>query len=206
MCAAQLLSAELSDIEQEEVQNRTSNQPALVVFGQNNAAKAFVVNEIFNRPILPQAEDVDPTRSQSMSDSSPGAKDVLWRRVNFRYGEQTNISLCLPGSFELLDNDVERYKQPLTTVPRRDLEITSGEYEEEDLAKWTAALEVTLNDPLLQEGGGLIVAPQWTPGRHSTFMNIFHSCVEAVVPIIVYAIAHSTFTTEVGIIWLRFVG
>jgi hypothetical protein len=184
--SAQLLSAEFSESEREIIEEQTNCSPSVIVIGQSNTAKAYVVNEIFNRPILP----VD------LSEANP---NLVWRRVNFCYGDHLSARLCLPNSFEVLDSLEVHKRSSWRTVPLHDLETHGADYDEEGLAKWTTALEVTLCDPLLKDGASVVLAPMWTPGCHNAMLNIYNNCVDGKVPIVVYAICANYFSEEVSL-------
>lgn len=68
------------------------------------------------------------------------------RRIHFKHGRQTRISLALPGQYELVHNLVA-HQGRWETIPEEDLEIHE---DNEDLAHQIAELEVTLNHTLLQ--------------------------------------------------------
>ena len=113
--------AELSPTEEEQIESVTKKYPCLLVLGQTCYAKAFIVNQIFNKHVLPVI-DYD-------EDSSSSA--VKWRMIRFKYGEKNNIGLGIPGtSFELLDSLVA-YKQPWDTIPEEDLEAGYNTDEED---------------------------------------------------------------------------
>ena len=155
----------------------THKVPCLVVLGQTNYAKAFIVNEIFNRTLLPPIDYGDET--------------VRWRTVSFRFGERTSVSLALPGSFELVD-DLECFNKNWITIPQKDLELP---IKEEDSAKDTAVLEVKLNHPLLKYGGQVAVSPcNW-----GTVRQVYMQCTEDVSPVTIYAISKNVFSEKVKI-------
>ena len=116
--------AELSRAEEEQIESVTKKYPCLLVLGQTCYAKAFIVNQIFNKHVLPVIE----------YDEDSSSTTVKWRMIRFKYGEKNNIGLGIPGtSFELLDSLVA-YKQPWDTIPEEDLEAGYNT-DDEDHAK-----------------------------------------------------------------------
>ncbi len=106
----------------------------MLILGQTCYAKAFIVNQIFNKNILPVIDYDD----DSLSDSS---SIVKWRMVRFKYGDKNNIGLGIPGtSFELLESLVSGH-QPWHTIPEEDLEVGYNT-DDEDHAKDVALLDV----------------------------------------------------------------
>ena len=133
--AGQNFYAELSPAEEEQIESVIKKYPCLLVLGQTCYAKAFIVNQIFNKNILPVIDYDD----ESPNDNTPSVK---WRMVRFKYGDKNNIGLGIPGtSFELLDSLVA-YKQPWHTIPEEDLEVGQNT-EEEGSAKDVALLDVS---------------------------------------------------------------
>ena len=174
----QSLIAELCEDEDEQIKSIVRKPPCLVVFGQTLYAKAFLVNEIFNKTILPQAE---------------GDEGKRWRMVRFRYGDHQNISLSLPGSYELVDN-LQAYSGPWQTVPLEDLEVASSDLEGSDCAKGNAVLEVRLPHHLLKESGQVVVS-QWNVG---TVDQVYNKSVKDVVPVVVYVISRDKLSDKVS--------
>lgn len=175
------LVAELSDIEEEEIESVVRRPPCIVIFGQTLYAKAHVVNELFNKVILPLVEVND--------------RDVRWRMVRFKHGEQNNISLALPGSYELVDH-LAAYNRPWQTIPNEDLEVESSlsQSPNNDLAKGLACLEVRLPLALLKECQ-VVVGP-WNTW---TVEEVYKESTDGVMPILVYAISKDILSDEVSL-------
>ncbi len=150
----------------------------MVILGQTNYAKAFIVNEIFGKTILPPVDYENEA--------------VKWRSVRFKYGDKSNIAFELPGSYELVDN-LAAYNQSWQTIPQEDLEINVSE--KEDLAKWSAGLEVKLCHPLLKDGGQIWVSPC---NANTTLQEIYQGCTEDIVPIFIYSIVEESFSEKVS--------
>ncbi|XP_064488035.1 dual serine/threonine and tyrosine protein kinase-like isoform X2 [Ornithodoros turicata] len=146
---------------------------ALIVLGQSCYAKACVINELFGQTVLPV--------------TSPLSDDgrMSWRMVRFCYGFQTEISLALPNSFELVEH-LAAYDQPWRTIPRADLEL-EGEARN-DPALNNAVLEIRMKHVLLKDDVQVVMTP--CDGENSLcFEQIYLRATESTTPILIYAIA-----------------
>ena len=177
-------SADLSKGEEDEIESTIRKRPCLLILGQNCQAKAAIVNQIFNKNILPST-NYDEYEST-----------IRWRMVRFRYGDRTSVSLSVPGtSFELVDT-LTAYSRPWNTLPREDLEVGTKKDGEADLARDSASLEVRLAHSLLKDGGQVIVSP-WNYG---TVEQVYQRCAEDVIPVVIYAIATEQLLQKVSIV------
>ncbi|XP_074645323.1 dual serine/threonine and tyrosine protein kinase-like isoform X2 [Tubulanus polymorphus] len=165
----QILSADLYPEEEEEIENIINQPQCIVVLGQTSNAKANIINDLFSQTILPLVEDHE---------------EVTWRMVRFKYGNQNNLSLSLPGSYELVDN-LAAYNQSWRTVPIADLKISDDDTK--DVAHGRATLEVTLNHPLLKDGTQVVMSP-CRMDYEGTIEQVYQKCTEDVLPILIYAI------------------
>uniref|UniRef100_A0A131YVD8 Dual serine/threonine and tyrosine protein kinase n=1 Tax=Rhipicephalus appendiculatus TaxID=34631 RepID=A0A131YVD8_RHIAP len=158
---------------------RTVMQPvALVVLGHSCWAKARVVNELFGQSVLPVTSPV--------GDES----QLTWRMVRFSAGNQTEISLALPNSFELVEH-LAAYDQPWRTIPRADLEV-EGEARK-DPALSAAALEIRMKHPLLRDEVQVVA----TPCNDSlSFEQTYRRAIEGCTPLLLYAFAEEAFTEK----------
>ncbi|XP_076307485.1 dual serine/threonine and tyrosine protein kinase-like isoform X2 [Tachypleus tridentatus] len=95
--SCQLLRVKLSTREEEFVWKITKQPLGLIILGQNCWAKASVVNELFGQPLLPMLFPAQDYEEKSLS----------WRMVCFSYGSQTQITLALANSYELVDQLVD---------------------------------------------------------------------------------------------------
>ncbi|XP_064632295.1 dual serine/threonine and tyrosine protein kinase-like isoform X2 [Lineus longissimus] len=176
----QLVSADVTQQEQEEIESITERPPCIVVLGQTVYAKAFIVNELFNQTLLP------------IIDREQNTDKISWRMVRFKYGTKLNVSLCLPGSYELVDN-LAAYRQKWRTLPRQDLELSDDE--RKDPAKGVAILEVTLNHPLLKDGAEVVMSA-WNADLEGNVEQTLKKCSEDVLPILIYAIGNDKLSAK----------
>lgn len=129
----QLNSISFPRHEEEYLQLTVNCRPCLLIFGQNCNAKCQLLNMLLGERLLP-------------TNKVSSEENCKRRRIRFRYGRQTRISLALPGQYELVHNLVA-HQGRWETIPEEDLEIHG---DKEDLAHQIAELEVTLNHTLLQ--------------------------------------------------------
>lgn len=140
------------------------------------------MNELFNQPLLP------------IIDREQDTDKISWRMVRFKYGPKLNLSLCLPGSYELVDN-LAAYSQKWRTIPRQDLELRDDE--RKDSAKGVAILEVTLNHPLLKDGAEVVMSA-WNADLEGNVEQTLIKCTEDVLPILIYAIGNDRLSAKVS--------
>ncbi|XP_053377441.1 dual serine/threonine and tyrosine protein kinase-like isoform X2 [Mercenaria mercenaria] len=169
-----LVSLEVLHEAVEEILSSADKLPGIVVLGQNEYCKSQMVNELFQRTIFPTFYPNDIERR--------------YRTVRFKYGENLCINLELPDEYSLAEN-LEAYKSPWNTIPRKDLEIS--ENEEPDSAVGTAVLEVSFNHQLLRCGCTLVVA-----ASNVLFEEELKRCMENISPILIYAFHTESFTTK----------
>ncbi|CAN7995780.1 unnamed protein product, partial [Ixodes hexagonus] len=167
---AQLAQLRLNEADDKFIASAVSQPVALVVLGQSCWAKACVVNELFGQTVLPV--------------TSPGSEEgqLTWRMVRFcpGTGNQTEISLALPNSFELVEH-LAAYDQPWRTIPRADLELEGDA--RHDPALSTAVLEIRMKHPLLREEVQVVA----TPCNDSSFEQTYFKAVEGCTPLLIYA-------------------
>ncbi|CAN7982056.1 unnamed protein product, partial [Ixodes pacificus] len=167
---AQLAQLRLNEADDKFIASAVNQPVALVVLGQSCWAKACVVNELFGQTVLPV--------------TSPGSEEgqLTWRMVRFCPGtsNQTEISLALPNSFELVEH-LAAYDQPWRTIPRADLELEGDA--RHDPALSTAVLEIRMKHPLLREEVQVVA----TPCNDSSFEQTYFKAVEGCTPLLIYA-------------------
>ncbi|XP_015274828.1 PREDICTED: dual serine/threonine and tyrosine protein kinase [Gekko japonicus] len=156
--------------EEEYLQLTVNCRPCLLIFGQNCNAKCQLLNMLLGERLLP-------------TNKVSSEENCKRRRIHFRYGRQTRISLALPGQYELVHNLVA-HQGRWETIPEEDLEIHG---DNEDLAHQIAELEVTLNHTLLQEVD-IVVAPCW--GFQSAEVTL-GEYINHVLPVITFAISEA---------------
>lgn len=111
-----------------------ANSPAIVVLGQDNKAKATIVNTLISTNILPVCNG-------------------LWRWIKLTYGQTNHISLTLGLEYEILEN-LQANEKPWTTLPIEDLTKSGSED-----TIYPTVLEVQLNQPILKDGVQIFIAP-----------------------------------------------
>ncbi|XP_055935638.1 dual serine/threonine and tyrosine protein kinase-like isoform X3 [Argiope bruennichi] len=146
----------------------------ITILGHDCWAKAAVANELFGQKILP----TEPQDAES--DSSK----MAWRMVRFIYGVETQVSLALPNSYELLDHLVS-HEQQWHTVPLEDLELKGKPGE--DPAFETAVLDVKLRHQLLRDDVVVMVSPT---NVNASFEQILSVCMDGFTSIVIYAISN----------------
>ncbi|GFS69497.1 hypothetical protein NPIL_611421 [Nephila pilipes] len=146
----------------------------ITILGHDCWAKAAVANELFGQKIL-------PTEPQDAESDSP---KLSWRMVRFIYGVETQVSLALPNSYELLDHLVS-HEQQWHTVPLEDLELKGKAGE--DPAFETAVLDIKLRHQLLRDDVVVMVSPT---NVNASFEQILSVCMEGFTSIVIYAIAN----------------
>lgn len=152
----------------------------IIVLGQNAYCKSKIVNSIFNRTIFPTFDETD--------------NEGNFRLVRFKFGDNLSISLALPDDYDLVNN-LEAYKGPWNTIPRKDIEIESND--ESDSALDSAVLEVSFNHVLLRQGTRVIVAPS-VKGQDTE--EIYLKCFDGVSPILIYGYQTETLTQKVSLL------
>ena len=177
--AEKACTAQLSEQENADIESNVNKVPCLIVLGQTCAAKVHVVNQIFQKTVLPLPQGEEPR----------------WRTVCFRYGSTPSLCLSLPGSFELV-NDLMIKNDAWKTISAQNLELRESEVP--DLADGIATLEVKIRHSLLKDGGMVAVASSSGatdgPGAWESFGRIS----ENRVPVVIYAIARDSLSEQVS--------
>ncbi|XP_077983398.1 dual serine/threonine and tyrosine protein kinase-like [Glandiceps talaboti] len=175
----QISFIEIPETEEECLNDILDKPPCLVILGQSCYAKAVVVNEILGENILPQDDNAD----------QPGSS---CRMLRFQFGPKSNVSIVLPDSFELVNENLHDYDVHRTTIAKEDLEL-KGEAQFDPYLR-QSVLEVCLNHMLFQDGAQLVVSPCNCIGQN--IVETYSKCVEGVLPIVVYALSSNTLTTS----------
>ncbi|KAK2583040.1 hypothetical protein KPH14_009078 [Odynerus spinipes] len=110
------------------------NSPAIVIFGQDNKAKAALVNNLLSADILPLSNG-------------------LWRWIKLSHGHTNHVSLTLGLEYEVVER-LQANEKPWSTLPVEDL-TKSGT---EDVICPTV-LEVKLDTSILKDGVQIFVVP-----------------------------------------------
>ena len=171
-------NAELTPEEEEEIAAIIKKPPCLLVLGQSCYCKSFLVNEIFGKAILPPLDYHE--------------EDIRWRAVRFKYGDKENVSLSLPGSYELVES-LAAYRQPWQTIPCEDLQLDPDDAE--DAAHGSAILEVKQCVSMLKDGGQILVT---SSGDSEDLVQVYQQYSEEVVPVFLYPFCGDTFSEEVS--------
>lgn len=111
-----------------------SNSPAIVVFGQDNKAKATLINKLFSVDILP------------LSNGS-------WRWIKLIYGHKNHVTLT-SGEYEVVEKLQANEKQEWSTLPVEDLTKSGSE----DI-NYPTVLEVKLDQALLKDDVQIFIVP-----------------------------------------------
>ncbi|XP_076344116.1 dual serine/threonine and tyrosine protein kinase-like isoform X2 [Tachypleus tridentatus] len=173
--SCQLLKVKLSTQEEEFVRKITEQPLGLIILGQNCWAKASVVNELFGQPLLPMLFPGQDYEEKYLS----------WRMVRFSYSSQTQITLALANSYELVDHLVD---QPLNTVPTANLEMQN-----EDLDINTVVLQIHLRHALLRDDVHVVVSPS---SHNIQFCQVYEKCCEGLTPVIIYCFKEDMLTEK----------
>jgi receptor-interacting serine/threonine-protein kinase 5 len=111
-----------------------NKSPAIVVFGQDNKAKASLVNNLLSTDILPLSNE-------------------SWRWVKLTYGQTNHVTLTLGLEYEVVER-LQANEQPWSTLPIEDLTKSISE----DI-NCPTVLEVKLDQAILKEGLQIFVVP-----------------------------------------------
>ncbi|XP_068125685.1 dual serine/threonine and tyrosine protein kinase isoform X2 [Hyperolius riggenbachi] len=148
--------------------------PCIFILGQNCNARSKVANAILG-DLLPAASCCDTETCKR-------------RRIRFRHGKQTLVSLALPEQYELVHHLVA-HKGKWDTIPEEDLNVAENE---EDPAHRLAELEVTLPHQLLQDVD-IVVSPCRGFQPVATTLEDYIDHVRAVV---VFAVSENVLTPQ----------
>ncbi|XP_020286800.1 dual serine/threonine and tyrosine protein kinase-like isoform X2 [Pseudomyrmex gracilis] len=118
----------------DKVTNILNNSPAIIVFGQDNKAKATLVNNLLSADILPLSND-------------------SWRWVKLTYGHTNHVSLTLGLEYEVVET-LHSNENSWNTLPIEDLAKSISE----DI-NCPTVLEVKLDQAVLKEGVQIFVVP-----------------------------------------------
>ncbi|XP_014474429.1 PREDICTED: dual serine/threonine and tyrosine protein kinase isoform X2 [Dinoponera quadriceps] len=110
------------------------NFPAIVVLGQDNKAKASLVNKLFSADILP------------LSNGS-------WRWVKLTYGHTNHVSLTLSLEFEVIEK-LQANEKPWSTLPIEDLTKSGSED-----VNCPTILDVKLDQAILKDDVQIFIVP-----------------------------------------------
>ncbi|XP_043523937.1 dual serine/threonine and tyrosine protein kinase isoform X2 [Frieseomelitta varia] len=124
----------LSPLTLNRITDILANSPAIVVLGQDNKAKATIVNSLISTNILPICNG-------------------LWRWIRLMYGQTNHISLTLGLEYEVVET-LQGNEKAWTTLPIEDL--TKSDSED---TTYPTVLEVQLNQPILKDGVQIYIAP-----------------------------------------------
>ncbi|KAM9321423.1 dual serine/threonine and tyrosine protein kinase [Gastrophryne carolinensis] len=150
-------------------------RPCIFVLGQNCNGRSKVLNALLGDSLLPVGVCCDPATCKR-------------RRIRFRHGKQTLVSLALPEQYELVQQLVA-HKGKWETIPKEDLDV---QVDEEDPAHRLAELEVTLPHQLLQDVD-VVVSPCWGFHSESTTLEDY---VDHVQSVIIYALSSDILTAQ----------
>ncbi|XP_072281036.1 dual serine/threonine and tyrosine protein kinase [Pyxicephalus adspersus] len=150
------------------------SRPCIFVLGHNCSARSKVVNVLLGDSLLPVGV-CDPETCRR-------------RRIHFRHGKQTLVSLALPEQYELV-HQLVAHRGKWDTIPKEDLDIPE---DEEDPAHRLAELEVTLPYQLLQDVD-IVVSPCRGSQPASSTLEDY---VDHVQSVLVYAISEELLSSQ----------
>nr|XP_033774110.1 dual serine/threonine and tyrosine protein kinase isoform X1 [Geotrypetes seraphini] len=142
--------------------------PCIIILGQTCNVRCQVLNTLLGSRLLP-------------TNKHTSEENCSRRRIHFKHGKQTQVSLALPQQYELV-HLMAANQGHWDTIPEEDLEF--HEDEDEDPGHRLAELEVTLPHSLLQEVD-IVVAPC---RGFQTAEETLHSYLPQVQPIVMFAI------------------
>uniref|UniRef100_A0A4X2KYW5 Dual serine/threonine and tyrosine protein kinase n=1 Tax=Vombatus ursinus TaxID=29139 RepID=A0A4X2KYW5_VOMUR len=153
--------------EEECLQLMVNCLPCIFILGQDCNAKCQLLNTLLGERIL-------PTTKRGSEDSCKR------RRLHFTNGNQTRVSLALPGQYEPV-HTVASHQGKWETIPEEDLEVheDSG-----DPAHILAELEVTIHHVLLQEVDIVVLPCRGFQPPVDTLGEL----VNGVLPVVIFAI------------------
>ncbi|KAG7188873.1 hypothetical protein KM043_008479 [Ampulex compressa] len=124
----------LSPVSLDRITHILNNSPAIVVFGQDNKAKASLVNGLLSADILP-------------------VQNGSWRWIKFTHGHTNHVSLTLALEYEVVER-LQANEKLWNTLPIEDL--TKSESEDTNCP---TVLEVKLDQPVLKDGVQIFIVP-----------------------------------------------
>ncbi|KAL8563788.1 hypothetical protein ACOMHN_058302 [Nucella lapillus] len=153
---AHIVTAELLKEEKQEIVQTVAESPSFVVFGQTPYAKSRLINELFDKPVLP-CLDQDACRGSQ------------WRLVCFRqkFGRSTNSPFSpsnthMADSYEFGDSFEAENQLSWETLLLEELVVPEADrkLKKDDGGSGNiACLEVILEHPLLEYGMQVVMAP-----------------------------------------------
>ncbi|CAI9179119.1 unnamed protein product [Rangifer tarandus platyrhynchus] len=164
--AGQLSCISFPPKEEKRLQQMVDCLPCVLILGQDCNVKCQLLNLLLGVQVLPT--------------NKLGGENCKLRRLRFTYGNQTRVSLALPGQYELVHTLVA-HQGNWETIPEEDLEVQE---DSEDAAHVLAELEVTMHHALLQEVD-IVVAP--CQGLRPT-VDVLGDLVNDFLPVITYAL------------------
>lgn len=165
--AGQLSCISFPPMEEKYLQQIVDHLPCILILGQDCNAKCQLLNLLLAARVLPTLK--------LHSDES-----CKLRRLRFTYGTRTQVSLALPGQYELV-HTLASHQDNWETIPEEDLEVQE---DSEDTARVLADLEVTMHHALLQEVD-IVVAPCHS---HRPAVDVLSDLANDFLPVITYAL------------------
>lgn len=186
----QIVVAELLKEEQAEIVQTVKESPSFVVFGQTPYAKSRLINELFDKPVLPCLQQ----------DSSEGNQ---WRLVCFKQKTRrstspfthSNTNFSLADSYEFGDSFEAQNPPAWDTIPVQELIVPEAgkRSEKGDSAGSIAYLEVILDHPLLENGMQVVMAPS---GRERLTTDVVKHCVGCGPSILLYGFSSDSLSEK----------
>ncbi|OCT91880.1 hypothetical protein XELAEV_18014937mg [Xenopus laevis] len=150
-------------------------RPCIFILGQNCSGRGRVANGLLGGQLLPILTHGD-------------IECCKRRRIRFRHGKQTLVSLALPEQYELV-HQLVAHQGKWDTIPEEDLDVPE---DEEDPAHRLAELEVTLPHQLLQDVDIVV-----SPCRSSQAVSMtLEDYVDHVQSIVVYAVSEEMLSKQ----------
>ena len=169
------------------VHSKIGRPPCIVVFGQDEIAKAKIVKELFGQEILP----LTPLNYE----------EETQRMVKFRYGTAQKYNISIAGSYiEEYDFIEMRHMHasgspkvgPIADAPYDEFRLRGTDRENVELC--TTFLEIKLPHALLQDGSEVFVSP--CNNRHATSAQVHRECIRDVYPIAIFALSSDQLTEK----------
>ncbi|XP_022255085.1 dual serine/threonine and tyrosine protein kinase-like isoform X3 [Limulus polyphemus] len=174
-------------LENEELVEGIIRKPlGILILGDSCYAKAGVVNELFGQSLLPTVHPGGDAEDENIN----------WRMIRLTYGNQTEISLALSDSFELISHFTAQQK-PLQRITPCELEIRN----ENQSGLTNNPVEIKLRHSLLQENVQVIVSPSY---HHDDFEQVVQQCISGVTPIFIYCYKDEALSEKEVVDLLRF--
>ncbi|CAB0032437.1 unnamed protein product [Trichogramma brassicae] len=151
----------------DKVNNLLNNNPAIVIFGQNNKAKATLVNHILSTELLPTYAGT-------------------WRWMKITHGPTNYANLTLGLEYEVVDYLTENDKTWVT--------LTAEQLTENDNVDPCCphVLEIKLNQPMLKDGVQIFVLPDCKPNT----IRVLTKNNFKLLPVFLYALGEEVLSSE----------